>query len=69
MDGTETTIRQNLYWYGIINTVQMEFNNCYTYQCRKGQKSDKLPAKVAEEMPWDKILVDLIDHIYFKIPI
>ena len=29
-------------------------------------KCGKLPAKVAEEMPWKKIYVDLIDHIYLK---
>ena len=35
-------------------------------------KYGKLPAKVAEEMPWNKILLDLvklIDHMDLKIPI
>ena len=42
----------------------MEVNNFYTYQRKKGQKYGKLPAKVAEDMPWNKLLVYLIYHMY-----
>ena len=34
----------------------------------KRSKYSKLPAMVAEEIPWIKLLVDLIDHMDFKNP-
>ena len=47
----------------------MEVITCYTYQRTKGQKYSKLPAKVAEEIPWNELLPDIIDHVDLKIPI
>ena len=44
----------------------MEVNNGYTYKRTKVQKCGKLPAKIYEEIPWNKLLVDLIDHMDLK---
>ena len=41
----------------------MKINNFYTYQRKKVRKYGKLPAKVDEEIPWDKLLVYLMDHM------
>ena len=41
--------------------------NCYTYWRTKVQKYDKLLAELSEEMPRNKLLVDLIDHMDVKI--
>ena len=65
----ETMIHYYVYWYGIINTAQIEVTNCFTYQRTKGQKYGKLTDKIAEEIPWNKLLVDLIDYMHLiKIP-
>ena len=58
---TETIIRKHLYWYGIIKDVQKEVICCNTCQRTKWSdiKYGKLPAKVAEEIPRNKLCVDI----------
>ena len=62
MDRTEATICQHLYWPGIREAVWKEVTNCDTFQRTNlsNKKYDKLPAKEAEETPWNKICVDQI---------
>ena len=62
MDRTEATIHQNLYWPDIRDTIWKEVINCNTCQRKKrsNKKYGKLPAKVAEEIPWNKICIYLI---------
>ena len=62
MDRTEATIFQHFYWSGIRHAVRKEVNNCDNYQRTKQSniKYVKLTAKEAEEMPWNKLCVDLI---------
>ena len=62
MDRTEAIIRQRLYWHGIIDAVQKEVPNCDTCKRTKwsNTKYGKLPYKLAEEILWNKICVDLI---------
>ena len=57
-------IRQHLYWPNIRNDFRMEFSNCDTFQPTKmsNKKYDKLPDNKAEEIPWNKLCVDLIVH-------
>ena len=61
LDQTEAMIFQYLYWPGIIAVVQKEFTRCDVCQRTKCSetKYGKLPAKVAEETPWNKLCVDL----------
>ena len=62
MDRTEAMIRQHLCWPDIIDTVQKEVSNYDTCQHEKlsNKKYGKLAAKVAEEIPWNKLCVYLI---------
>ena len=62
MDITEAMIRQHLYWPNIRDAVLRELIICDTCQRtkRSNKKYVKLPDKLAEEIPWDKIYVDLI---------
>ena len=62
MDRTEATIRQYLYWPDIRDAVWKEVTNGDTCQHtkRSNKKYGKLPAKLAEEIPRNKISVDLI---------
>ena len=62
MDRIEAIIRQYLYWPDMINTVRREVINCDTCQSIKqsNKKCGKLPAKLSEEIPWNKLCVDLI---------
>ena len=55
-------IHQHLYWPGIREAVQTEVTVCDTCQRtkRSTKKNGKLPAKLAEETPWNKLCVDLI---------
>ena len=62
MDRTEAMICQHVYWPDIRNYVRTEVSNCETCQHTKlsNKKYGKLPAKLAEEIPWNKICVDII---------
>ena len=55
-------ICQHLYWPDIRYDVQKEVTNCDTCQRTKlsNKKYCKLPVKLAEEIPWIKLYVDLI---------
>ena len=61
-DRTEAIIHQQLYWIGIRDAVRKEVNNCDTCQRTKGsnKKHVRLLAKLSEEIPWNKLCVDLI---------
>ena len=62
MDRTEAMIRQHLYWSYIRYIVRKEVTNCDTFQRTKlsNKKYVKLPAKLAGEIPCNKLCVDLI---------
>ena len=62
MDITEVMIHQHLYWPGIRPSVQKGVINCDTCQRKKqsNKKYGKLPDKLAEEIPRNKICVYLI---------
>ena len=62
MDRTEAIIYQHLYWPGIRYAVRKEVTNCDTWQSKKRSsiKYGKLPAKEAEEIPWNKLSVYII---------
>ena len=51
-----------MYWTGIRYAARKEGINCDTYQHTKQSniKYGELPAKEAEEIPWNKLCVDLI---------
>ena len=59
---TEAMVFQHLYWPDIIDAVRKEVTNCDTCQSTKRSniKYGKLPAKLAEEISWDKLFVDII---------
>ena len=61
MDRTEAMIHQNLYCPNII-AVRKEVNNCDTDQCtkRSNKKYGKLPDKLNDEIPWNKLCIDPI---------
>ena len=58
----EVIIFQNMYFPGVREAVQKEVNNYDTCQHTKGQqqKYGKLPDKLAEKTPWNKLCVDLM---------
>ena len=58
----EAIICQHLYCPNIINTVCGDVTNCDTFQSTKqsNKQYGKLPAKLAGEIPWNKICVDII---------
>ena len=62
MDRKEAMILQHLYWDNIRDAAREEGTNCDTCQRTKlsNKKHGKLLAKLAEEIPWNKICVDLI---------
>ena len=63
LDKTEAMIHQHLYWPGIREVVQKEVTRCDMCQ-RTNQpttKYGKLRDNVAEETPWNKLCVYLID--------
>ena len=62
MDITEAIICQHLYCSGIKKSIQKEVSNCDTFQHTKWSniKYDKLPIKVAELIPRNKLCVDII---------
>ena len=59
---TEATIRQHFDWKGLRQMVIKTCKKCTNCQLAKptAQKYGKLPAKLAEENPWDTLCVDLI---------
>ena len=59
---TEESIRQNFEWKGMRPMIRRIFRACPTCQKSKAsnKKYGKLPAKQAEEHPWDTLCVDLI---------
>jgi transposase InsO family protein len=59
---TEATIRQHFDWKGLRTMVLATCKKCEPCQKAKvtNQKYGKLPAKQAEENPWDTLCVDLI---------
>ena len=71
MDRAEATILQHLYQPDIINAVRIEVNNCETCQLTKlsNKKYGKLPAKLYEEIPWNKLYVDLVGHYITRIKV
>ena len=62
MDRTEAMIFQHLYWLDIRNAARKEGSNCDNFRLTKtpNKKYGKLPAKLSEEIPWNKLCVDLI---------
>ena len=62
MDRTEAMICQHFYWPNIRDAVRQEVNNCDTCQRTKisNKKYGRLPAKSAEEIPRNKLCVDII---------
>jgi transposase InsO family protein len=65
---TEETIRQHFDWKGLRNMVIATCKKCQLCQKAKvtNQKYGKLPAKIAEENPWDTLCVDLIGPYKIK---
>ena len=62
MDRTEAMILQHLYQPNIRYAIRKEVTTCDTFQRTKlsNKKYRKLPAKLSEEIPWNKLCVDLI---------
>jgi hypothetical protein len=59
---TEAAMRQHFDWKGLRTMVVATCKKCLNCQLAKptNQKHGKLPAKAAEENPWDTLCVDLI---------
>ena len=68
LDRTKAIIFQHLYWPGIRESVQKEVTNCETFQHTKwsNKKYGKLPSKEAEEIPWNKLYVDIISTYFMS---
>ena len=62
LDLTEATICQHLYWPGLKEAVYIEVTYCDTCQHKKRSiiKYGKIPAKLAQETPWNKLFLYLI---------
>ena len=62
LDRTEAMICQYLYWSGIREAVQKKVTKCDVCQGtkRSTKKYGKLPAKLEEGKPWNKLCVYLI---------
>ena len=62
-------ICQHVYWPDIRDSVQKEATNCDTCQCTKlsNKKCGKLTAKLSEEIPQNKLCVDLLGPYFIKI--
>ena len=58
MNRTEAMVNQHFYWTDIRYSVRKEVTNCDTFQRKKlsNKKYGKLPAKLAEEIPCNKLL-------------
>ena len=63
MDRTEAAISQHYYWNKLRDDIRTHIKVCNTCHKNKKQnfKYEKLPAKEAEAIPWDRLSVDLID--------
>ena len=61
-------ICKHFYWPDIRYDVQKEVTNCDNCQCTElsNKKHGKLPAKLAEEIPWNKLYVDIIGTYTIK---
>ena len=57
MNRAEAVICQHLYWPVIVKSFQKEVTHFETCQCTKwpNKKYGKLPAKEAEEIPWNRL--------------
>ena len=68
MDITKAMICQHLYCPGIRNAVHTEVTNCDTCQRTKRSniKYGKLPAKLVEEIPWNKLCVPSVIRMKHK---
>ena len=66
---TEESIRQNFAWKGMQTMIRKICKGCPSCQRVKvtNLKYGKLPAKKAEEHPWDTLYVDLIGPYKIKI--
>ena len=66
---TEATIRQHFTFKGLKEMVHKLCKTCPTCQKTKlsTKKYGKIPPKVAESIPWDKLCVDLIGPYTIKI--
>ena len=62
MDRTGAIILQHLYWPDIRYAIRKEVTICDTCQRTKqsNKKYGRLPAKLAEEILWNKTCVDII---------
>ena len=62
MDRIEAMIFQHFYWPGIRNYIRKEVTNWDNLKRTKwlNKKYGKLTSKEAEEIPWNKICVDII---------
>ena len=62
MDITEAMIRQHLQFPNIRDAIQKESSNFDTFQRTEqpNVKYGKLPTKLAEEILWNKLSVDII---------
>ena len=61
-------ICQYLYWPDIRDSVRKEVSNCDTFQrtTLSNKKCGKLLSRLAEEMPWNKICVDIIGPYFIR---
>ena len=68
MDITEAMICQLLYCLDIRYFVRKEVTNCDTFQRTKQSNKEygKLPAKLAEEIPWNKLFVDILGTYFIQ---
>ena len=61
LDRTETMIWQHLYWPNIRYAIRKKVKIVTFVNLQKDQiKYGKLPAKLSEEIPWNKLCVDII---------
>ena len=62
MERTYATISQHCFWPNLRNNICAHVKVCNTFHLKKKQnpKYGKLPAKEAEAIPWDIILVYII---------
>jgi len=65
---TRATIYQHFTWKNLSKSIQEVCSKCHTCQLTKidTQKYGKLPEKVAEAQPWERLCVDLIGPYSFK---
>ena len=60
-------ICQHFYWPEIRDAVCMEVTNCDTSQCTKQfKKYGKLMVKLAVEIPWFNLCVDIIGSYFIR---